>query len=127
MIRLIALAPVAATAAAHPGPVTVSVGETSPFTLDHGEPVHAHKAEASTKPERGEVKVTLSALLGPTMTISNNSPQGYTFQAGLIGADPKAVTAQTCTPPAGNRLESWPRNAASVRLFDFEPTTGGRC
>ena len=129
MMRLIALAPVAAAAPAHRGPLTVPVGETWLFTLDHGEPVHARKAQASAKPGPGEVKVTLRALLGTMMTISNNSPQGYTFQAVLIGADGKAVTARTCTLPAGNQpaLESWPRKAAGVRIFDFGPATGGRC
>ena len=129
MISLIAIALLAAATPAHPGPLTVPVGETWLFTLDHGEPVHARKAQASAKPERGEVKVSLRALLGTMLTITDNNPQGYTSQAVLVGADGKAVTARTCTLPAGNQpaLESWPRKIASVRIVDFRPTTGGRC
>ena len=129
MTRLIALALLASASPAHPGPLTVPVGDTWLFSLDHGQPVHARKAEASAKPGPGEVKVTFRALLGTMTAISNNSARGYTFQAVLIGADGKAVTARTCTLPAGNQpaLESWPRKAASVRIFDFRPTTGGRC
>lgn len=44
MIRFIALAPVAAATPAPAGPLTVRVGETWLFTLDHGEPIHARKA-----------------------------------------------------------------------------------
>ena len=129
MIRLIAIALLAAAAPALADPLTVSVGETWLFTLDHGEPVHARQVQASAKPARGEVKVTLRALFGTMMTISSNSPKGYTFQAELIGADGKAVAGRTCTLPPGNQpaLESWPLKAASVRIFDFKPATGGRC
>ena len=38
------------------------------------------------------------------MTITNNSPQGYTFQAQLVGADGKPVTARTCTLDAARDL-----------------------
>jgi hypothetical protein len=63
------------------------------------------------------------------MTITNNSPQGYTFQAQLIGADGKAVNVRACGLPANNQaaLESWPQKAAAVRISDFKPATNGRC
>ena len=63
------------------------------------------------------------------MTVTNNSRQGYTFKAELIGADGNAVTARTCTLPPGNQptLESWPQAAAAVRIGDFKPSKGGRC
>jgi hypothetical protein len=109
--------------------LTVGTGETWLFSIDHGQPAQARKVEATAKPARGEVKVTVRTLFGTMMTISNNSPQGYTFQAQLIGAENKAVNARTCTLPPGNQpaLESWPQKAAAVRISDFKPAKGGRC
>ena len=121
-----------ALAAASPAlaqPLTVKTGETWLFTLDHGEPAHARKANSTSKPARGEIKVNVRSLFGTMMTISNNSAQGYTFRAQLVGADGKLVTARTCTLPPGNQpaLENWPQKAAAVHLSDFKPATGGRC
>jgi hypothetical protein len=129
MKALFALALVAASLPATAAPLTVKTGETWLFSLDHGEPVRAHKVDASAKPARGEVKVAVRALFGTTMTISANSSQGYTFKAELIGADGKAVTARTCTLPAKNQpaLESWPQKAVAVRIGEFKPASGGVC
>jgi len=109
--------------------LTVQTGETWLFTIDHGEPAHARKVDAAAKPATGEIKVAVRALFGTSMTITNNSPQGYTFQAQLVGADGKPVTARTCTLPPGNQpaLESWPQKAAAVRIGAFKPAKGGRC
>lgn len=57
MTRLTALALVAATAPAHPGPLTVPVGEAWRFTLDRVEPVHPQKTEASANLDRGSVQL----------------------------------------------------------------------
>jgi len=129
MRALLALALIAAAAPAATAPLTVKTGETWLFALDHGDPARAHKVDASAKPAKGEVKVAVRALFGTTMTISNNSPQGYTFKAELIGADGKAVTAKTCTLPAKNQpaLESWPQKAVAVRIGAFKPANGGVC
>lgn len=110
-------------------PLVVRVGETWLFTIDHGEPARVRRAAASASAAKGEVKVSLRSLFGTMMTISNNSPQGYSFQAQLIGADGKAVTARTCTLPPNNQaaLESWPQKAKAVRLGGFVPANGGRC
>ena len=110
-------------------PLTVHIGETWLFTLDHGEPAKARKAEATAKPAKGEIKVGVRSLLGTMMTISNNSPMGYTFQAQLVGADGKTQNVRSCGLPPGNQpaLESWPQKAAAVRIFDFKPAKGGRC
>ena len=110
-------------------PLTVHVGENWLFAIDQGEPVRARKVEATAAPAKGEVKVSVRALLGTMMTITNNSAQGYAFKAELIGADGKAVTARTCTLPPGNQptLESWPQKAVVVRIGDFKPANGGRC
>jgi hypothetical protein len=128
-MRLLALALIVAAAPAVAEPLTVRTGETWLFSLDHGEPAHTRQASTTATPARGEVKVTVRALLGTMMSISNNSAQGYTFQAQLIGPDGKAVTARTCTLPPGNQpaLESWPQKAVAVRIGGFRPAKGGRC
>ena len=110
-------------------PLTVRTGETWIFTLDHGDPVHARKAAATAQPARSEIKVAVRALFGTTMTITNNSPVGYTLQAQLIAADGKAMNARTCGAPANNQpaLESWPQRAAAVRIGNFKSAKGGRC
>lgn len=110
-------------------PLTVRAGETWLFTLHAGDPAHARKIEPAASPASGEVKVSVRAFMGTMMTISNNSPQGYTFKAELIDAGGKAVTARTCTLPPGNQpaLESWPKTAAAVRIGTFKPASGGRC
>jgi hypothetical protein len=130
MIRpFVAVALVATSVPAIAAPLTVKTGETWLFALDHGDPVRAHKVDAAAKPAKGEVKIAVRALFGTTMTISNNSPQGYTFKAELIGADGKAVTAKTCTLPAKNQpaLESWPQKAVAVRVGSFKPANRGLC
>jgi hypothetical protein len=121
----LAAMPVAASAA----PLTVRTGETWLFRIDHGEPVQAHRADPAAKPARGEVKVAVRSLFGTMMTISNNSDQGYSFRAELIGADGKAVAARACGLPPKNQpaLESWPQKAAAVRIGQFRPASGGRC
>lgn len=130
MIRsLAALALLLLPAPAVAEPLTVAAGETWLFTIDHGEPSHARKVEPAISPASGEVKISVRALFGTMMTISNNSRNGYTFRAQLIGGDGKAVTARTCTLPPGNQpaLESWPQKAAAVRISNFVPASGGRC
>jgi hypothetical protein len=130
MIRpLLFAALVAAAMPALAEPFTVRVGETWLFTVDHGQPAHARKAEPATLPGRGEIKIAVRALFGTTMTITNNSPQGYTFQAQLIGSDGKAVNARACGAPPNNQpaLESWPQKAVAVRIGGFKPAKGGRC
>ena len=130
MIKIVsALALIASTSGAIAQRLTIAAGETWLFTIDHGDPARARKVEATTAPGKGEVKVNVRALFGTMMTVTNNSPQGYTFQAQLIGADGKAATARTCTLPPGNQpaLESWPQKAAAVRIGSFKPAKGGRC
>ena len=125
MTLLFALALVASS----PAPLTVPVGENWIFAIDHGQPAHARKVAEKAKPAKGEVKISVRALFGTMMTVTNNSRTGYTFKAELIGADGKANPARTCTLPPGNQptLESWPQKAAAVRIGDFKPAKGGRC
>ena len=71
MIRaFVALALVAAPLQAFAAPLTVKTGETWLFSLDHGDPVRAHKVDAAAKPAKGEVKVAVRALFGTPKTIS---------------------------------------------------------
>jgi hypothetical protein len=129
ILRLVALTLAAAAVPALAGPLTVRAGETWLFTIDHGEPVDGRKVGAAAAPARNEVKVSVRSLFGTMMTISNNSPQGYDFQAELVAADGKVSKARSCTLPPGNQsaLESWPEKAAAVRIGSFRPASGGRC
>ena len=124
---LLALALIATGAQA--APLTVPIGETWLFALDHGQPARARKVAPSAKPARGEIKVAVRSLFGTMMTITNNSAQGYTFKAELIGGDGKSAVARSCTLPPGNQpaLESWPQKAVAVRIGEFKPAKGGRC
>lgn len=126
---LLALALAASSVPAAAGPLTVRAGETWLFTIGEGDPARARKVEATALPARGEAKVSVRALFGTMMTISNNSPQGYTFRAELVGADGTAVTGRTCTLPPGNQpaLESWPQKASAIRIGSFKRSSGGRC
>jgi hypothetical protein len=129
MMRLLAFALLAAATPALAEPLTVRAGETWVFTIEHGQPANARKTDATAKPPPGRVKVTVRALFGTMMTITNNSPQGYTFQAQLVSGDGKAVNVRACGLPADNQpaLESWTQKAAAVRIGDFKPAKGGRC
>lgn len=109
--------------------LTVRAGETWLFTIEGGEPARARKVENRAAPRPGEVKVNVKPVFGTMMTISNNSAQGYTFEAQLIGADGKMTAARTCTLPPGNQpaLETWQQKANAVRIGKFRPAKGGRC
>ena len=126
---LLALALAATPALATAAPLTVRTGETWLFRIDRGQPANAKKIAPTTAPTRGEVKVSVRAAFGTMMTITNNSAQGYTFDAQLIDATGKAVNARTCTLPPNNHpvLETWPQKAAAVRIGNFKPAKGGNC
>lgn len=114
LLLLLAAAPVPAK------PLTVKPGESWIFSLYRGEPVRARKTTPKTKPGPGQVTVTVTSMMGTTMTISSNNPVGYTYQAELIGAN-QDVAARSCTLPANGRLsfENWPQKAVAVRLSHF--------
>jgi hypothetical protein len=126
LLALIALSSAPALAL----PLTVPVGETRIFTLDHGQPANARKADPKAKLGRGEIKVTVLTMMGTTMTVTSNNPDAYTFKAELVGTGGKRVPARTCQLPAksGPVLESWPQKATAVRLSDFKPSADpGSC
>ena len=108
-------------------PLTVRMGETWIFTVAHGQPANTRKVAPLTAPAKGEMKVTLSPLMGTTMTINNNSKFDYAYRATLILPDGKAGPAKSCAVPANGRLamEHWPQRVAAVRLGDFKQAPAG--
>ena len=120
-LALLAASPVAA------GPLTVRMGETWVFTVTNGQPAKARRAEARMSPKAGEMKVSLSPLMGTTMTISNNSRFDYAYRATLFLPGGKTGPAKSCAVPAHGRLamEHWKQRVAAVRLSDFKPAPAG--
>ena len=119
LLGLLQLLAASSSPAKAPG-LTVKTGESWLFSLYRGEPVRPHKAAPQTKPGPGQVMVTVTSMMGTTMTISSNNPVAYSYQAELVGVD-KAVAARSCTLPANGRLsfEHWPQKAIAVRLSRF--------
>ena len=108
-------------------PLTVHMGETWIFSVAKGQPTKARKAEAKAAPAVGEMKVTVSALMGTTMTIANNSKHDYAYRATLLLPEGKAGPAKSCAVPANGRLaiEHWTQKVAAIRLSDFKPAPAG--
>ena len=121
LLALVAASPVSAK------PLTVRMGETWVFTVAKGQPAKARKVDAKASPAPGEMKVTLSPLMGTTMTISNNSKFDYAYRATLVLPGGKAGPAKSCAVPANGRLamEHWQQRVAAVRLSDFKPAPAG--
>ena len=116
-------------AAAQAAPLTIRTGESWVFTVEKGEPANARKVDAQAKPAKGELMVTLRALFGTNMIMTNNSSTPYTYRAELfVGGRPSG--ARTCTLPANAEptLEQWPQKAEAVRIGSFRATgPGGHC
>ena len=104
--------------------LTVPMGETWIFRINRGQPAHARKVAPSATPRPGEIRLTLRAMMGTTMTVLSNSPRSYTYRATLIGVGGKEIAAKSCALPSANRLafESWPQTARAVRVSDFKVT-----
>ena len=123
-LLLLAAAPVQAA------DLTIKTGETWIFAVKDNQPASAHKAAANAKPAKGQVRATVSALGGTTMTLTNATGISYTFKAELVGSDGKSVAARSCVLPANDRpiFESWTQRATAVRIGDFRPSDDeGRC
>ena len=109
--------------------LTVRTGETWVFAIKNGEPAQARKVTASAKIPKGQIKVSVRAMLGTAMTVTNNSPIAYTFRAELL-KDGKATAARPCTLPANARpiFEQWQQKADAVRISNFTLAGAeGRC
>ena len=115
----------AATVAAKP--LTVGMGETWVFSVANGQPTKARKVDAKASHKPGEMKVTLSSLMGTTMTIRNNSRFDYAYRATLVLPGGKTGPAKSCAVPANGRLamEHWKQTVAAVRLSDFKSAPAG--
>ena len=109
--------------------LTIRTGETWLFAVKGGLPVGARKVAANAKPGKGQIKVSVKAMLGTAMFVTNNSPTAYTVRASLVSGG-KATAARTCTFPAGGKpaFEQWPQKAEAVRLTEFKAAgADGRC
>lgn len=125
---LLAAALLAIASAAQAAPLTVPTGENWMFTIRNGQPAHAHKVDASAKPAKGELMVTVRALLGTAMFVTNNSRTAYKFQAELLRGG-KSEEARACSLPANGRIfEQWQKPADAVRISNFVAAgPEGRC
>ena len=100
-MRLIAAAILlVAASTTQAAPLTVRTGESWLFNVENGEPVNARKVEGSAKAAKGQLMVTVRALLGTSMIVTNNSSTVYTYRAELFVAG-KPSGARTCTLPTG--------------------------
>ena len=110
-------------------PLTVRAGENWLFTIKDGQPTDARKAEATAKPAKDQLMISVRALFGTSMIVTNNSAISYTFNAELLpGKNVAAV--RTCTLPAGGKpiLEQWDQKADAVRISNFRASGNeGRC
>ena len=108
-------------------PLTVHMGETWIFAVSSGQPAKARKVDAKIAPASGEMKVSLSSLMGTTMTIANNSKYDYAYRATLVLTDGKTGPAKSCAVPANGRLaiEHWTQKVSAIRLSDFKPAPAG--
>jgi len=110
-------------------PLTVRTGETWLFTVKHGEPANARKVQSSAKPGKGQLMISVRALFGTNMIVTNNSPAAYTFRAELLRGG-KVTAARPCDLPANGSpiLEQWPQKADAVRISHFKKAgSEGRC
>lgn len=110
-------------------PLMVHTGESWVFNIKDGQPVNPQKATASAKPEKDELLVTVRALFGTTMFVTNNSKIAYTYKAELL-SNGKTTAARSCTLPATGRpvMEQWEQKSDGVRISNFRATgTEGHC
>ena len=120
---------VSAAAPATAAGLTVRTGESWIFTIVRGQPAGARRVAPTAVPRKGEVQVSVRAMMGTMMTIRSNNPVAYTFRAELLGVTGPG-TVRACTLPANDRpaLESWPKAATAVRISDFKPARAdGSC
>ena len=118
-----------AAAPAQAAGLTVRTGETWVFAVMNGEPSNAGKVDASASPARGQIRVSVKALLGTSMVVTNNSGTAYTFRAELLRGG-KATAARPCSLPANGRpiFEQWEQKADAVRIGSFRVASAdGRC
>ena len=125
----IAIALLLLAAPVQAAPLTVKAGETWVFTIKNGEPAKARKVTPSAKIAKGQIKVSVRAMMGTTMIVTNNSPIAYTFRAELLQGG-KVIAPRPCTLPANAKpiFEQWREKAEAVRIGNFTAASAdGRC
>ena len=128
-MKLLFAALLLSSAPAQAAGLTVRIGETWIFAIKNGEPVQVRKVTPSARIPKGRIKVSVRAMLGTAMTVTNNSPIAYTFRAELL-KDGKATAARPCTLPTNARpiFEQWEQKADAVRISNFTLAGAeGRC
>jgi hypothetical protein len=126
---LILLVAVSLPTAALAQPLTIRMGESWIFRVADGQPAGARKAEAASKPAKGELMASARSFLGTTLTVTNNSGVAYNYNAELLSGG-KATAARSCALPAKPEpaLEHWQQKADAVRIGNFRAAgTEGRC
>lgn len=129
MKMILAAALLATASLASAQPLTVRAGESWLFKVADGQPVDAHKVEPTSKPAKGELMISVRALFGTTMIVTNNSAVPYRFNAELVPARNMAAL-RTCSLPTGAKpvVEQWEQKADAVRVSNFRATENeGRC
>lgn len=119
----------ASASAAHSAPLTVHTGESWVFTVENGEPANGRKVQSSARPGKGQLMISVRALFGTNMIVTNNSPVAYTFRAELLRGG-KVTAARPCDLPANGApiFEQWSQKAEAVRIGHFKKAgSQGRC
>jgi hypothetical protein len=127
-LGIVAGLPAAAQNDQLPG-LTIRNGESWIFRVQDGQPVDARKADGKEEPAKGELRVTVSAMGGTMMSVTNNSDIWYNYHA-FITTKPgkKGTPTSVCTLMGGGRgaFESWPGGAIpAIRIADFTPADEG--
>jgi hypothetical protein len=107
--------------------LTVRMGETWVFAIEHGQPVRARKVAVATSPAPNEFKVSVQPMMGTTMTVTNNNKYDYAYRALLVMSGGKTGASKACAVPANGRMaiEHWPKPVAAIRLSNFKPAPAG--
>ena len=90
-MKLIAALLLVAAVPAQAAGLTVRTGETWIFTVKNGEPAQARRVAPSARIPKGQIKVSVRAMLGTAMTVTNNSTIAYTYQAELLSGGKPSV------------------------------------
>ena len=128
-MKLLAAPLLIAAVPAQAAGLTVKTGETFLFKVRNGEPAEARKVTSSAKIAKGQIKVSVSALSGTAMIVTNNSSIAYNFRAELMSGG-KATVGRSCTLPPNARptFEQWEQKAEAVRISAFKVAdANGRC
>ena len=117
----------AAALPAKPSGLTVKPGETWIFAIQKGQPAKARRADVATIPAPGEMKVSVRAMMGTSMSVTNHSRYDYAYRATLVLPDGKGGPVKSCAVPANGRtaFEHWTQAVTAVRLSDFKSAPAG--